>query len=50
MAIDLDQRLRQDLLYRLRWDLPGAMEIIEIANRLVRPDCPYGPQGSPSCR
>lgn len=31
MAISLDRRLRQDLLYRLRWDLSGTTEDIEIA-------------------
>jgi hypothetical protein len=31
MAMSLDRRLRQDLLYRLRWDLSGTVEDIEIA-------------------
>jgi hypothetical protein len=31
MATDVDERLRQDLLFRLRWDLSGAVEDIEIA-------------------
>jgi hypothetical protein len=30
MAIDLTRSLREDLLYRMRWDLSGAMEDIEI--------------------
>jgi hypothetical protein len=31
MPIDIDERLRQDLLHRLRWDLTGTVEDVEIA-------------------